>query len=248
MGGIPLANGRVISDNKIFRSGELFDLDDTNKSALDALNIKYIFDLRGFDEVEWKPDYEINGATYVNIPAAVSKRSMVVKPDLVVKMIPAFLPSKVCIWAFRTHFKKLYRKFPFGNAAYAKIFEAMDSGSNFLFHCTAGKDRTGIASMLILLALGADKETLVNDYMLSNYYRVQSMIAFNKQFEHEIHYEKYVKIFSYTNKVHLELFNEAYDAIFNKYATISEFFEKEYGVDSERINKWKELYTRKIQE
>lgn len=244
LGGIELADGRVILDGKIFRSGELFGLDDAEKQALDSLNINYIFDLRGYDEVEYKPDYVPHGAVYVNIPAAVSKRSMVVKPDLLVKMIPTFLPAKFSIWAFRSHFKKLYSKFPFANDAYAEIFKAMDGGGNVLFHCTAGKDRTGVASMLILLALGADKQTLIDDYMLSNFYREENMIAFNKQFEKEKHYGKLVKIFSYSNKVHLELFNQAYDAIFAKYKTAEEFFLNEYGVDGERINKWKELYTK----
>ena len=70
LGGIVLENGRVIKDGMIFRSGELFGLSDGDKAELDKLGIDYIFDLRGYDEVEYKPDYIPRGAVYRNVPAA----------------------------------------------------------------------------------------------------------------------------------------------------------------------------------
>ena len=128
LGGIVLENGRVIKDGMIFRSGELFGLSDGDKAELDKLGIDYIFDLRGYDEVEYKPDYIPRGAVYRNVPAAQTRKSMVVKPDKVVKMIPTWLPSGVSKCAFRLRFKHLYRKFPFRNRAYAEMFRVMDEG------------------------------------------------------------------------------------------------------------------------
>lgn len=243
LGGIHLVNGRVIRDGMIFRSGALYGLSDYDKAELDKLGLDDVFDLRSYDEVEYKPDYVPQGATYYNIPAVKTHGSLVVKQDKVVKMIPTWLPSGVSKWAFRLRFKHLYRKFPFRNKAYAKMFEVMDNGDRFLFHCTAGKDRTGVASMLILLALGADIDTVKNDYMLSNFYRVKSNEQLNKQFEHYKHYNKYRKIFKVANNVELRFFNSAYNKIIKKYKTVKEFLFKEYNIDDNRVNNWLQLYT-----
>ena len=198
LGGIHLVNGRVIRDGMIFRSGALYGLSDYDKAELDKLGLDDVFDLRSYDEVEYKPDYVPQGATYYNIPAVKTHGSLVVKRVRVVR---------------------------------------------FLFHCTAGKDRTGVASMLILLALGADIDTVKNDYMLSNFYRVKSNEQFNKQFEHYKHYNKYRKIFKVANNVELRFFNSAYNKIIKKYKTVKEFLFKEYNIDDNRVNNWLQLYT-----
>ncbi|MCM1194471.1 MAG: tyrosine-protein phosphatase [Corallococcus sp.] len=242
LGGIVLSDGRVLCDGMIFRSGELFGLTDSDKSELDKLGINCIFDLRSQDEVDSKPDYVPCNATYYNIPAVRSRRKMAVKPDSVVKMIPVWLPSAFSRGAFRWLFKRLYRKFPFNNPAYRKIFEAMDEGKTLLFHCTAGKDRTGVASMLILLALGADMETVKNDYMLSNFYRAESSEKFMQQFSEYKHYDKYRKILKMTGDVEMGYFDTCYNKIIRKYKTVKNFLLQEYDVDEVRIDRWLQTY------
>lgn len=242
LGGITLANGRVIRDHMIFRSGELNGLSEQDKAELDKLGIDYVFDLRSIDEVDYKPDYVPQGAVYCNIPAVKTRGKMVIKPDSVVKMIPVWLPSAVSRGAFRARFRHLYRKFPFDNPAYKKIFEVMDEGKKFLFHCTAGKDRTGVASMLILLALGADLDTVKEDYMLSNYYRQESNEKFVEQFSEYKHYKKYRKILPMTGNVEMKYFDTAYNKIIRKYKTVKNFLLQQYGIDDERVNKWLQTY------
>ena len=57
----------------------------------------------------------------------------------------------------------------FGNKAFKELFRALEAGETpILFHCSAGKDRTGVAAMLILLALGASDETICADYERTN--------------------------------------------------------------------------------
>ena len=53
--------------------------------------------------------------------------------------------------------------------SFKELFRALEAGETpILFHCTAGKDRTGVAAMLILLALGASDETICADYARTN--------------------------------------------------------------------------------
>ena len=73
---------------------------------------------------------------------------------------------------------------------YRPLFDellAVSTDSAVLFHCTAGKDRTGIAAALILYALDADEKKIMEDYLASNYYRkneneksIQGMMSFYK--------------------------------------------------------------------
>ena len=55
---------------------------------------------------------------------------------------------------------------------YKKFFEILLDQNNgtILYHCSAGKDRTGVATALLLSALGVDRETVINDYLLSAQY------------------------------------------------------------------------------
>ena len=63
------------------------------------------------------------------------------------------------------------------------MFEDIVAGNMpILFHCSAGKDRTGIAAILILLALGVDEETAMYDYMLTNEYRKEYIESFQEGF------------------------------------------------------------------
>ncbi len=58
---------------------------------------------------------------------------------------------------------------PFGNPAYQRLFNLLlENDGNIYFHCTAGKDRTGVAGFLIMMALGMSEEDGVKEYMLSN--------------------------------------------------------------------------------
>lgn len=68
---------------------------------------------------------------------------------------------------------------------YRKLFSLLQNEENIplMFHCSAGKDRTGMAAALVLSSLGVDEETILDDYLLSNFYladkRQKSTFTFN---------------------------------------------------------------------
>jgi protein-tyrosine phosphatase len=70
------------------------------------------------------------------------------------------------------YMQQTYRDFvAYNTPRFAELFAAMlQSDAPLVFHCTAGKDRTGVAAALILLALGADKDVVMHDYLLTNMY------------------------------------------------------------------------------
>lgn len=65
----------------------------------------------------------------------------------------------------------IYANLPVGNPSYRRLMDLLKNPeSNFpiIHHCTAGRDRVGIGSMLILLTLGVPLQTVLEDYLLSN--------------------------------------------------------------------------------
>ncbi len=72
---------------------------------------------------------------------------------------------------------QLYGKFAFTNAPeYSKVFAQLEQDRlPLLYHCTGGKDRTGVFSALLLLTLGVPEKTVLEDYALTNTYLLQGM-------------------------------------------------------------------------
>ena len=155
LGGYKTQNGKHVKKGYFFRSSRLMDFDQAELEILNSLHIKKIYDLRSKEEVKDAPDPELQGAEYIHSSAAVRADGTEVNFSPAA-LIAENVYSKESNDEF-TH--KVYGNLPFCYA-YKKIFEDIIAGNvPILFHCSAGKDRTGIAAILILLALGVDEET-----------------------------------------------------------------------------------------
>jgi len=128
-------------------------------------------------------------------------------------------------------------------ARYKPVFDEMlvlNKDSTMLFHCSAGKDRTGIAAALILYTLGVDEQTILNDYMATNYYRAAEnnraiagmtrAYGMNETMAHNM------------MAAREEYLNATFAAIRKNYGTIDNYLEKEMGLDKDKRRKLKELY------
>lgn len=112
----------------------------------------------------------------------------------------------------------------------ATIFDLLVKGERILYFCNAGKDRTGTISMLILMALGVDEETICKDYLKTKDY-LDVIIKANSFPENIINIimpkEEYVKEF-------LKLFKERYNSIEN--------YLKLIGIDKKSLDKIRQNY------
>jgi protein-tyrosine phosphatase len=66
---------------------------------------------------------------------------------------------------------------PTAEAAYTQLFDAVSGGGAVVFHCTAGKDRTGWGAAALLTTLGVPAQDVQADYLLSNTYRAAANAA-----------------------------------------------------------------------
>lgn len=149
--GVPLRRGFL------FRSNEL-QLTDADAASVAALGIRAVYDLRHDHEVEAHPDVPVPGAEWHHLE---------------VKGIPMDAVSNLATREAGTEvMHEVYRSFvdqPGARAAFSELLTRIaESDGGHLFHCTAGKDRTGWAAALLLHVAGVDEETILADYLLTN--------------------------------------------------------------------------------
>jgi protein-tyrosine phosphatase len=147
VGGYAVDRG-VTRTGKLFRSDGLHSLGDAGKAELRDLGVKVVIDLRDDFETEAMPD-DLDGL------------------DVEVLRLPVFEGSGASQSTIGATLDDLYAKIVFQHtdvvaAALREIADTGDAG--VVVHCTAGKDRTGIVVALALLAVGVDRETVVDDY------------------------------------------------------------------------------------
>ena len=179
LGGYIGHGGKKVKNNVLLRTGSLTGANENTIKQLETYyNLGSLIDLRMRPEREVQPDPVISGAEYY--PLSVLDSLVVDEKDLEA-YLKAFALADLgqrYKLLFESKIKidtaDIYSQIAFsesGIAGYTRMFEILldnPENSAVLFHCTQGKDRTGIAAALILSALGVDRQTIIEDYLLTN--------------------------------------------------------------------------------
>jgi protein-tyrosine phosphatase len=149
----------------LYRSGELYDNTEGDRQFLEKLGIRTLVDFRSEEEKKAAPEI---------LPTTV--RQLVELP-IDAGNLMGTIYSAAAGWSYaataegaRAEMQSLYTARPDeAIPKYRVLFSLLADPENapLLFHCTAGKDRTGLAAALLLHALGVDRETMFEDYLLS---------------------------------------------------------------------------------
>lgn len=238
LGGLVCADGRKIKKGMIFRSPVLNTKSAQDIRFLESLNLDCIVDFRSEEEVEARPDPEIKNCKYVFVPVFDGKKYKYIVVSVKGKIRCLTLRGKRT-GALKQNKLDSYAEMPF-SPAYNTIFNLMDEGKRFDFHCTEGKDRTGICAALIELALGRKEEDILEEYLLSEKLRPKKdrswlrYIGIPKQLIEDI---------SFCESTHMELIELSKKTVLKKYSTLEEYLEKEFGITKERRARWRKYYT-----
>lgn len=160
LGGYHGHGGRAVRWGRLFRSGRLNGLTAADQARLGALRLGVVVDFRQQAERDREPS-RWDGA---------GPRTHTV--DIVPGSAESFFQgsSEASLEHTARFMEYIYRDLAVNqNAAYAGLFRAvLEAGDQgVLMHCAAGKDRTGFGSALLLSALGVDRETVMEDYLLT---------------------------------------------------------------------------------
>lgn len=166
IGGCKSSDGRVVKEGLFFRSANLVNLSKNDLQMLKDLNIKTIFDFRDESERLSSPSDIVENINYIRIPAMPQLKSNIAQLGSIKEMMKNMLDKNN---AFEL-LKEAYYNLPVNNPAYKELVKLMqnDSSLPILMHCTAGKDRTGVGSAIILMILGVNRSSIVEDYLKSN--------------------------------------------------------------------------------
>lgn len=152
---------RGIRVHTLFRSDHLGALNEADARQIQALGIRRVLDFRGVNE---------RTSAACMLPD-VTVHSLAIEPTIVQVLTDLLAAGRELTPAeVVTHMQDTYRGFVRNNThRFAEFFaHLLESNQPTVFHCTAGKDRTGFAAALVLHALGASKEDVMRDYLLTN--------------------------------------------------------------------------------
>lgn len=164
LGGYAIDDHKMTAWHQLYRSDSLEQLDEHDWNYLVNLNVKWIIDLRSKNEAQQMPyDCESYGIHYVSLPF--------MKEDKSPKELLDDEARKQFLDSMKLQYEIMIQDIP------EEIVKAMDIIANaltnheaVLFHCTAGKDRTGMLSTLLLSLCGVDKYDILADYQVSATY------------------------------------------------------------------------------
>jgi protein-tyrosine phosphatase len=164
LGGWPTTDGRHVRTGVVFRAPALVGLSEADQAAIAALGVRTVCDLRGVRESAANP-VELPGARHEKLPIEPSVGAGLkdivrtgvatghVSPDEMLELL-----------------REAYQAYALQSAdKYRALFALLAADETpLLFHCSAGKDRTGFGAALLLTALGVGWDEVLADYLATN--------------------------------------------------------------------------------
>ena len=255
LGGYAAADGRTVKQGVFLRTAKLSDATEEDIARLrDVYHLAVIADFRSSTEVEALPDPEIPGAKYLNLSimdeAELQKRMAELDPEVLagLDMTNSMDRLKIAM-LLGVIGEQMYITFLSGQAGkdgYRQMFEellAMPEGSSLLFHCTQGKDRTGLGAMLILTALGVDEETILEDFAMTNIYNAR-LIEGERQalIAQGLSGEALETAILAMDQVEPQYMVNALDWMKETYGSVMGYIHQELGITDEQIETLRNMY------
>ena len=248
LGGYRIGNRRV-RDGVLLRTA---GLDRIAPEAAEALQNQYhlqtVVDLRMSMEREQLPDPDIPGARNLHLPVVEMEDMLAAIPGGVDPKLMAVFndPNHDRMEMFNMAYEngfmndQIYVGFLLdarGRTAYRAFFQALlglEEDRAILWHCTDGKDRTGCAAMLTLFALGADRETVYHDYLLTNAYNARMIEAIRQRVApYGFPVDKLNALLVMCGAVAEAYMNNALDALDREYGGVQRYLSEALGVGPE---------------
>src|SRR5882762_781573 len=164
LGGYRTSDGHYVRWGQVYRSNHLVNLTAKDSEYLGSLGIRLVCDVRSDGERARAPDHWTgNAPEFLAVPIGSNLFSAPTPDDLKRRAVAINGETKDSMRAYDYAIEYA--------GQYAKILKRIAAGDlPVVEHCTAGKDRTGVFSAILLTALGVPRGTVVQDYMLSNQY------------------------------------------------------------------------------
>jgi protein-tyrosine phosphatase len=171
LGGYRGVDGRRVRWRTVYRADSLAELSDADLARLHAIGLQTVVDLRHDEERQHRPSRLPAGTDQT---PALQTHALGFYPTGGRALLQAVRAGTCSARQVADGLRQAYAAFPLTHREpYARMLALLASARALpaLVHCTSGKDRTGFASAVLLMALGVDRGTIQDDYLLTNQYR-----------------------------------------------------------------------------
>ena len=240
LGGYKTEDGRTVKWGKIYRSDNLHFLTDEDLKYMKRLNIKSVVDFRSVEERENEPDRLNPDMTQVLLPIKFQPKEL---DDGSIKNLMKDLTfgdldssnllrdfNIVIVEEFTDEYKNFFRHIIENNA------------EPLVFHCTAGKDRAGFASAMILTILGVPREKVIEDYLLTNTYVKDHVDDKMLEIELKTFFRADTDNLRKINLVEERYIQAAFDTIDSKWGGMDRYISEALNLNEEDILKLQDFY------
>lgn len=240
LGGYKTEDGRTVKWGKIYRSDNLHSLTDEDLKYMKRLNIKSVVDFRSVEERESEPDRLNPDMTQVLLPIKFQPKEL---DDDSIKNLMKDLTfgdldssnllrdfNIVIVEEFTDEYKNFFRHIIENNA------------EPLVFHCTAGKDRAGFASAMILTILGVPREKIIEDYLLTNTYVKDHVDDKMLEIELKTFFRADTDNLRKINLVEERYIQAAFDTIDSKWGGMDRYISEALNLNEEDILKLQDFY------
>lgn len=219
------ADGTPLRRGVVYRSNEL-QLSEADAETIRNLGVGAVYDLRTAHEVEAHPDVEVPGARWVHVEVGGI-------PMLALEQLDSPEAAEAVM-------RSVYRSFveaPEARAAFAALLRHVAGAEGAtLFHCAAGKDRTGWAAALLLHVAGADETTILEDYLLSNSFSTATRDKYLVLVREHLGEDK-VPLYERAMVVREDYLHEAWTAARERFGTVDGYLRDGLGLTDEELDR-----------
>ena len=270
LGGYPAGDGLSVKKGVFLRTAKLSSGTEEDLGRLrDVYKLAEIIDLRSADEIngsqensmysgstEPDPDPVIEDVKYINLPVLDMRKQLEKSAELYASLNKEELKKMDIVQILTLSIDagiigdEMYNDFVFeeaGKKNYSLMFRellSLDEGRSVLFHCTQGKDRTGIAAMLILSALGVPEDMIVEDYMLTNEFNSELIEKERMMLEKSgrVPPEKQRSYIMALDGVERSTMTNVIARLKERYGSVINYIVKELGISESELEQLREKY------
>lgn len=243
LGQFTTTDGKKIRPRHLLRSGNLHALSLEDRAILqNDYQLKTVIDFRTETEREHEPDTKMNGVTYHWIPILDEATMGITREEegsargleqLKAQLLDkSFDAKQYMIETYRQLVRSSYSR-----GQYRRFFDTLLSAPTdgaILWHCSAGKDRVGIATYLLLCALGVSPETASEDYLATNTFYSDALNAMIAHLTEQTGSKDIIPKIDALFSVSGEYLEAVLREIETKFGGMDAFLEREMGLDAEK--------------
>lgn len=255
LGGYSIGEDMHVRKGMLLRSAHLAGATNVDLTFLEGLKIAKVVDFRTEHEKQGVEDKVINGSEYIALPLDASgseaAKASNEERNVFTRHKRFDMKKVIMMAAFNDHAKAIARNLyptiltypPCMRQMAAFLRLVVDVGDvPILFHCTQGKDRTGIASALLLAALGADRETIVTDFDVTNQIYEKDVRKFTRRVRLFGGREEEVAVVKSFIGANTENFVRTLDKIEQEYGSLKGYLTGPMGLSEDDLGILKERY------